>query len=67
MQADGKSTAPPGADFLTPGDFLKATGAELLRAHEHLQRARELLIEWRVRVPSSEWLRELPREVRHGD
>jgi hypothetical protein len=55
--------APPGADLSTPGDYLRQTGQELLAAHRHLQAARELLLEWRVRAPDGgDWARPLPRQ-----
>lgn len=65
MKADAKSTAPAGADLFTPGDFLRESGKQLLAAHQALQAARELLVEWRLRVPDDEWARALPEEVRH--
>jgi len=55
-------TAPPGAPLLTAGDIQRDVGQELLAAHLHLQRARELLLELRVRTPPADWSRALPVE-----
>ena len=62
MNADSKSTAPPGAACPTPGDYLRQTGQELLAALQHLDAARELLLTWRVRAPDDDWARPLPPE-----
>jgi len=57
-------TAPPGAAPLTTaGDLQRDVGQELLAAHQHLQRARELLLELRVRIPPADWARPLPPEA----
>ena len=52
--------APPGPDLSTAGDFLRQTGQELLAAFKHLELARELLLEWRVRAPDGNWSLPLP-------
>jgi hypothetical protein len=46
----------------TPGDFQREIGRQLLEAHQCLERARELLLELRVRLPEPAWRRRLPPE-----
>lgn len=53
---------PPRPALKTPGDFQREIGAQLLAAHKHLEAARELLLELRVRVPDAAWNGRLPPE-----
>lgn len=58
--ADANIPGSQGPALSTPGDYLRATGAELLAAHRHLEAARELLQRWRCAVPEDAWNRRLP-------
>lgn len=66
MKALASLPASEEAALHTPGDYIRAIGRDLTAAHDHLERARLMLLSWRARACDEAWTAKLPPlEVSH--